>query len=218
MECWHRERRFLSFLPGMESCWESDSPGLLPSRPLHILALVTGTVRMHFRQESTIKSLLCCYITSTTTFLGTFFSLSPYKRLQVSSDVWTPRRQIRWVTMKLCGQAKATGPVSSLSPPPPCQRKALVALWCAGGVGGHGIWALLSFHWGELSSSLEGDCLMSCWWSLLSQVALSYENRWMFQAPSQAAGKCQPWCTQMAFPKQRKGGLQVVSNEVVIVP
>lgn len=108
--------------------------------------------------------------------------------------------------MKLGGQAKATRPVSWLSPPPPCQRKALVALWCAGEVGGHGIWALLCFHWGEVSSSLEGDCLMSCW-SPLSQVALSYENRWMFQAPSQAASKCQPWCTQMAFPRQCEGGL-----------
>lgn len=81
MECWHCERSFLSFLPGMESCWESDSPCLLPSWPLHILALVTGTMRMRFGQESTIKSLLCCYITSTT------ISRNPFCLLEGTADV-----------------------------------------------------------------------------------------------------------------------------------
>lgn len=126
------------------------------------------------------------------------------------SNVYTPQRQISLVSMKSGGQAKATRPVPWLSPPPTLPT--------------NGSCGFVVFQWRwrtwnmsaamfplerEVSSSLEGGRLMSRW-SPLSQVALSYENRWMYQAPSQTASKCQPWCTQMAFPRQREWACEVV--------
>lgn len=117
--------------------------------------------------------------------------------------------------MKSGGQAKATRPVSWLSPPPPCQRKALVALWCSSGV-----WR--TWNMSTAMFPLERSIIQipawreSVWchvgWSPLSQVTLSYENRWMYQAPSQtAASKCQPWCTQKVFPNLHEQTCEVVS-------
>lgn len=109
----------------MERCWESDSSPLPPPVPT---ATYSGPCNRNYTNafQAGVNHKIpavSLYHLKQRTSRNFFFFPAPYKRLQVFSDVYTPRRQISLVSMKSGGQAKATRPVPWLSPPPTLPTK-----------------------------------------------------------------------------------------------